>query len=207
MATNNLAGIPGFDASLPGGWTGTQNLTNRWGDVQENGDNSLTLTSTGADAGAMQSGAGNGYGLYSFDLSSQPGDVPGMYALLWPQNDQWPGPELDTVEVLPGGQAYSTVHHNNGGSDAYEAQYLGNISVADEHIYSTAWMPDSITNYVDGQAVNQFTDNVPADAAHGGMNELVGVGEQTWWSQDLQHGPNSLTLYNVQYAPPDTVIA
>jgi hypothetical protein len=67
--------------------------------------------------------------------------------------------------------------------------------------------PNSITNYIDGQAQNQFTDNVPADAAHGGMNELAGVGEQTWWSQDLQHGPNSLTLYNVQYAPPDTVIA
>ena len=87
------------------------------------------------------------------------------------------------------------------------SQLLGNTNVTDEHIYSTAWMPDSITNYVDGQAVNQFTNNVPADAAHGGMNELVGVGEQTWWSQDLQHGPNSLTLYNVQYAPPDTVIA
>ena len=71
MATNNLASIPGFDALLPGGWTGTQNLTNRWGDVQTNGDGSLTLTSTDADAVAMQSGAGNGYGLYSFDLSSR----------------------------------------------------------------------------------------------------------------------------------------
>src|SRR4051812_41211115 len=81
MATNNLAGIPGYDASLPGGWTGTDHLTNRWGDVQANPNGSLTLTSTGEDAGALSNDGGSGYGLYSFDLDSHPGDAPGMYAL------------------------------------------------------------------------------------------------------------------------------
>jgi hypothetical protein len=207
-STNNLAGISGFDASLPGGWTGTQNLTNHWGSVQTNADGSLTLTSSNLqDAGAMQSGAGSGYGLYSFSLSTTPGDAPGAYALLWPQNNQWPGPEIDTVELRAGGSAYSTVHHNSGGSDAYASQDLSKVDVTQEHIYSTAWMPGSITNYVDGQQANQFTSNVPVDAAHGGMNELAGVGEQTWWSADVQHGDNVLNLVNVQYAPSDTVIA
>jgi beta-glucanase (GH16 family) len=207
-STNNLAGIPGFDASLPGGWTGTQNLSNHWGNVQTNGDGSLTLTSSGLqDAGAMQDGAGSGYGLYSFTLSTTPGDVPGPYALLWPQNGVWPGPEIDTFEIRAGGTQYSTVHHNSGGNDAYESRDLIQVNATQQHTYSTAWMPGSITNYVDGQQANQFTDNVPADAAHGGTNELASVGEQTWWSADLQHGDNQLTLTNVEYAPPDTMFA
>jgi len=202
-STNNLAGIEGFDASLPGGWTGTQNLTNRWGDVRDNGDGSITVTSSNLeDAGALQDGEGSGYGLYSFMLSTDPGDVPGPYALLWPQNDQWPGPEIDTMEIYRGGQEYSTVHWNDNGGNAYESKNLPNVDASDVHTYSTAWMPGSITNYVDGEFANQFTDHVPADAANGGVNSLAGVGEQTWWSADVQNGDNSLHLLNVQYAPP-----
>lgn len=207
-STNNIAGIAGFDASLPGSWTGTQNLTNRWGDVHDNGDGTITVTSSNLqDAGALQNGEGNGYGLYSFTLSTQPGDVPGAYALLWPADNKWPGAEIDTVEILRNGQEYSTVHWNQGGQNAYASKDLPNVNAADVHTYSTAWMPDSIKNYVDGQLANEFTDNVPADAAHGGTNSWAGVGEQTWWSADVQHGNNSLTLLNVQYAQPDTVIA
>lgn len=155
----------------------------------------------------MQSGEGSGYGLYSFTLSTSPGNVPGAYALLWPQNDQWPGSEIDTMEIRAGGTLYSTVHHNSGGQDAYASQDLIQVDATQEHTYSTAWMPGSITNYVDGVPANQFTDNVPADAAHGGLNELAGVGEQTWWSSDLQQGDNQLILTNVQYAPPDSLLA
>ncbi|MDO9707221.1 family 16 glycosylhydrolase [Paracraurococcus lichenis] len=204
-STNNIAGIEGFDASLPGGWTGTQNLSNHWGNVHSNGDGSITVTSSGGqDAGALQQGGGSGYGLYSFTLSNTPGDVPGAYALLWPADNKWPGAEIDTVEILANGQEYSTVHWNNNGKDAYAAKDLPNVKTSDVHTYSTAWLPGSITNYVDGVQANQFTDHVPADAAHGGTNSLAGVGEQTWWSMDLQHGDNSVHLQNVQYAPPDT---
>lgn len=206
MATNNIAGIPGFDVSAPGGWQGVGNLSNHWGDVRTNGDGSITVATNGDDGGALQQGAGSGYGLYSFDISSTPGDVPGMYALLWPQDDVWPGHEMDVVEVLQGGQQYSTNHWNDNGSNAYQSQTHPGVDVTQSNIYSAAWLPNDLTVYVNGKEVASFDQNIPADAAHGGTNSLAGVGEQVWWSQDLQHGENSITVHNVEYAPPDTVL-
>jgi beta-glucanase (GH16 family) len=175
--------------------------------VQNNGDGSITVTSSGLqDAGAMQQGEGSGYGLYSFTLSNSPGDIPGAYALLWPQDLKWPGAEIDTVEILRDGREYSTLHWDQNGQDGWASKDLPNVNTAEVHTYSTAWMPGSITNYVDGNAANEFTDHVPADAAHGGVNSLASVGEQTWWSADVQQGDNSVYLLNVQYAPPDSAL-
>jgi hypothetical protein len=86
---------------------GTGIFARVWGpgvDTSKPGQITLHSTPDNKDSGAMVppkgADAGFGYGLYSFTLSMTQGEVPGPYALLWPSTDNWPGPELDMVEVL-----------------------------------------------------------------------------------------------------------
>jgi beta-glucanase (GH16 family) len=130
-----------------------------------------------------------------------PGDVPGPYALLWPATDGWPGPELDMVELLKGGQAYSTLHWKGGdGSNQYTSHMLDGVDVTQVHTYSMMWEPGRLTGYVDGKEMWTTTEHVPADYAHGGENSAPGIGMQTWWSAADQHGDNWITLYDASYS-------
>jgi hypothetical protein len=55
------------------------------------------------------------------------------------------------------------------------------------------WEPGRITYKVDGEDKAVFTDNVPVDFAHGGMNNTIGF---------LNNNPNtSITVRDVTYAP------
>lgn len=193
---------------------GTGILSNVWGPgVVVNGDGSITIHSTpdNQDSGAMTHPDGYGtpeggwgYGVYSFTLSMGQGDAPGPYALLWPGTDQWPGPELDLVEVLSGGQAYSTIHwKGDDGSNQYQSFMLDGVDPTQTHTYSLEWEPGRLTGYVDGKEMWTTTDHVPADAADGGENLAPGIGMQTWWAADAQHGSgsdNTITLYEVSYS-------
>jgi beta-glucanase (GH16 family) len=148
---------------------------------------------TGADAGY-------GYGVYSFTLSMS-NDAPGPYALLWPATDIWPGPELDVVEQTPGGNAYSTVHwKDDNGDNAFQSYGADGIDTTQVHTYAIDWQRDHIDYFVDGRMTAHVTDQVPLDYADGGQNSAPGVGMQTWWSIDAQHGDNSMTVYDVSYA-------
>ncbi len=188
---------------------GVGRLSRTWGDVDTSVPGQITLTSSPdflQDSGAMvpPTGpeAGDGYGLYLFTLSSSPGDAPGPYALLWPASDVWPGPELDVVEQLPGGQAYSAVHWNENGNNAYTTYPLEGVDTTQVHTYGLEWMPGELTGYVDGEEMWTTTENVPRDYADGGQNSAASVGMQTWWSVPDQNGPNSLTAYEVSYGVP-----
>jgi beta-glucanase (GH16 family) len=190
---------------------GTGLLSRSWGNVDTSVAGQITLTSYVSDgylydSGAMVSptsaDAGFGYGLYSFTVSTDPGDAPGPYALLWPATDVWPGPELDVVEILPGGTAYSTIHWDQGGDNAFQSYMLDGVDASAVHTYAIDWEADHLTVYVDGQEMFTTTENVPKDYADGGENSAPGVGMQTWWSIDAQHGDNSITAYDVSYAAP-----
>ena len=136
-------------------------------------------------------------------MSLGQGDAPGGYALLWPGTDVWPGPELDLLEILPGGAAYSTIHYKGAdGSNQFDSYFMDGVDVKQTHTYSFDWQAGRLTMYVDGTQKWTTTDHVPADAAHGGENETPGIGMQTWWSASSQHGSgydNSITLYDVNY--------
>jgi beta-glucanase (GH16 family) len=186
---------------------GFEGFTNRWGDTEhvtlENGDGAITVTSNAGewnDSGAMMQGEGYGYGLYEFTTKVN-SDAPGGYALLWPQDDVWPGAELDVFEQLPGGQAYSTIHWDaNPGSDgnddnAYESYFAPEgIDTNEFHTWAINWQPDYIEFYVDGERYAHTTSHVPPAAVDGGVDSAPGVGEQTWWSVDHQTGTNTLWL-------------
>lgn len=188
----------------------------RWGDVTDQGDH-LRLTSGAdgiTDAGAMVpptgADAGHGYGMTTFAITTAPGDVPGPYALLWPGTDQWPGPELDVMEVLRSSEVYSTVHYNDHGANGFASTILNGISAQDPHFYAIDWegpgnslgVDAYIDIYIDGQRLAHITDHVPADFAHGGENLAAGVGMQTWWSADVQHGVNEVNLWGASYLAP-----
>ncbi|MFC7473404.1 carbohydrate-binding domain-containing protein [Dankookia sp. GCM10030260] len=190
---------------------GTGILSRTWGpgiDTSVAGQITISSTPDNQDSGAMvppsgPANSGYGYGLYSFTLSMGQGDAPGPYALLWPGTDVWPGPELDLIELLPGGTAYSTIHWKGAdGSNQFKSYYMDGVDVKQTHTYSMLWQHGRLTGFVDGVEMWTTTDHVPADYAHGGENSAPGIGMQTWWSTNAQHGSgydNTITLYDLDY--------
>lgn len=200
--------------------TGPGHLTRQWGDVTWS-PGKLTLKSSpdfSTDAGAMVPPTGpdgsEEYGLYQYLIGTQPGDVPGPYALIWPRTDVWPGPELDAFEITRSGEVYSTVHWKApDGSNAFASHTLPGVSAANgaEHLYGLDWegagnalgVAPYLDVYVDGVRLAHITDHIPADFAHGGEDGAPGVGMQTWWSKDAQHAlVNQVEVYSVSYLAP-----
>jgi len=174
---------------------GLGTLSHIWGSGTGNIDSSVAgqVTLTGA-AGFMEApygpSAGHGYGSYNV-VAEIHGDTDGSAALLWPGNDTWPGPEYDIVEVI-NGQAYGTVHHNDGGQDGYATVSYGGLEESKVHSYTLDWEPGRITMSVDGNVYGSITDNVGADYDHGGMNEVLGL---------INRGAaTSMTVYEVSYS-------
>ena len=157
----------------------------RWGQGSEYsfGGNGLTLTSNGHAAGFLTSdhGAGDsyGYGLYSATFTMPTHQANGAYICLWPANDKFPGPEIDLIEQY-NGKPYSTVHWEGGnGGNAYHANFF-NVDVSKPTTVAVNWQAGSLTYYVNGQQVVQYTQGgavpIPKDHAHGGVNESFGIG-------------------------------
>ena len=171
-------------------------LNHTWGNV----DTSIAgqVTVSGSSSGIMEhpsgAAAGHGYGEYSFTLSMS-GDAQGPAALLWPGNDKWPGPEFDVAEFIDG-HVYGTVHSaGHDGGDQYECVTYDGINASDKHTYTLDWEPGKITFGVDGHTYGSVGDNVGADFAHGGVNEVIGVNNMD--------SDTSITLYEVSYTPSD----
>lgn len=138
------------------------------GIVRLSGSSAMMEWATGKDAG-------HGYGTYEVTAKFS-GGQPGAAVLLWPADNSWPGAEIDLAEVTPdgSGRVYSTVHWNQGG-DAYNAVvYNGIYADTSWHTYKALWEPGKLTFWVDGNLQSSVTDHVPADAAHGGTNEVMG---------------------------------
>ena len=137
--------------------------------------------------------SGHGYGTYTVEAKLT-GNQPGPAIVMWPGDNHWPGQEMDLVELLPngGGQQYATVHWDNGG-DSYVGKIFDGVSTNAWHQYQMVWEPGKITINVDGKTQATFTDHVPVDYAHGGMNDTIGF---------LNTNTNtSITVSQVDYVP------
>ncbi len=157
------------------------------GEVRLGGSSAMMEWATGRSAG-------HGYGTYTVEAKLD-GNQPGPAIIFWPGDNQWPGQELDLAEITPdgSGRQYGTVHWNNNGSDAYNAQVYDGVSGGVFHDYTMVWEPGKITYLVDGQVKATFTENVPVDFANGGMNNTIGF---------LNNNPNtSITVRDVSYDP------
>jgi beta-glucanase (GH16 family) len=157
------------------------------GEIKLAGHSGIMEWATGKDAG-------HGYGTYTVTAKVD-GNQPGPGIVFWPGNDQWPGQEIDLVEVTPdgSGRQYGTVHWNDGGSDAYEPKIFEGVEGGVFHDYQMIWEPGRITFKVDGAEKGVITDHVPLDFASGGMNNTIGF---------MNNNPDtSLTVRHVEFTP------
>lgn len=156
------------------------------GEIRLAGNSAIMEWATGPSAG-------HGYGTYTIVANVQ-GNQPGPAIIFWPGDNQWPGQELDLVEITPdgSGRQYGTVHWNDNGHDAYTPVVYEGVGPG-WHEYQMVWEAGKITYKVDGEVKATFTENVPADYEHGGMNNTIGF---------LNNNPNtSITVTDVSYTP------
>jgi beta-glucanase (GH16 family) len=172
-----IKALAGFYESFDSG-VGLLNHTWNSGNIQTGGGQ-LTLR---GDSGAMQNptgpAAGNGYGYYEV-TAKMSADVQGPAVLLWPGNDEWPGPEIDIVEVIDG-RPYGTLHWNENGNDAYRSVFFNGVDETQTHKYAVEWSPDKVEWFVDGRSQGAITDHVPKDYAHGGIDQTLSVMNRGW---------------------------
>lgn len=169
-------------------------FSNNWG-VVETGSGEITTRSVAGqwnDSGAMmQYSSSLGYGLFEFEVKTNK-YAPGCYALTWPENDVWPGPELDVAEFFNGGQPYATIHWDDNGNNAFQSyNYPAGTTVTQYQTYAMQWQRGRIDYYLNGNRVNTTFDHVPFSRADGGLNTTPGIGSQTWWNVDQQGGTDS----------------
>jgi hypothetical protein len=137
--------------------------------------------------------AGHGYGTYTIAAQVN-GNQPGPGIVFWPGDNNWPGQEIDLVEITPNGDGaqYATLHWNDGGN-AYSPQVFWGVASGVPHEYQMIWAPGVITMKIDGAVRATYTDHVPVDFAHGGMNDTIG------FLNNNSH--TSLTVFSVDYTP------
>jgi beta-glucanase (GH16 family) len=180
-----MAFIESFD-------NGVGALSHVWGSasIDTSVPGQITL---GGHGGAMErpwsADSGHGYGTYTV-VAALHGDQAGPAALLWPANDQWPGPEFDIVEIHEG-RPYGVVHFNDNGNDNYTSVWYDGFDYSQPHTYTLDWQPGRITFYVDGREMGTVTEGVGADYAHGGINEVFGIMNR--------NSDTAITVYEVSY--------
>jgi hypothetical protein len=171
----------------------------------------LTLTSYAsqgwAAAGFMQADlgatSGQGYGLYSVKASANAGEGVGICAVMWPADNNWPGPEIDLLEDWsdPSRQTgYSTIHWKGANDSNGQDIHQFHVDLTKPHVFAMDWEPGKLTYYIDNQEIYQVTGaEVPKDAADGGVNESFGA-EVTAAGYNPVSSSVSLHLYDMSYA-------
>jgi beta-glucanase (GH16 family) len=184
---SNNAVINTFDSNLG-------SLSHAW-NIQGPSNGAVTL---GGGASMMEwatgRDAGHGYGTYTVTAKVD-GSQPGPGIILWPGDNQWPGQEVDMLEITPdgSGRQYGTVHWNENGHDAYQTVIYEGVSSGQFHDYTLVWEPGKMTFKVDGKTFGSFDQHIPTDHDHGGMNNTIGA---------LNNNYNtSLTIAHAEFTP------
>lgn len=159
----------------------------------QNGEIVLTGNS-GVMEWASGPSSGHGYGTYTVEAKLE-GTEPGAGIIFWPGDNKWPGQELDLAEIAQdgSGRIYGTVHWNANGNDSYSYELYDGIYTGGFHDFTMIWEAGKITYQVDGQTKAVFTEHVPADFDHGGMNNTIGFLNN--------NGDTSITVRDVTYTP------
>ena len=167
-----------------------------WGspDLSVRGEVKLTGNSGLMEQQPNSRSAGHGYGVYTMEARLD-GNGPGPVLLLWPGDDGWPGQEIDIAEIAVDGSGrhYGTLHWSDNGNNAYNYFIFDGVYGGAFHDYSVRWEPGRITWYVDGAQKATTTSHVPTDYDAGGMNNVIGL---------MNNSNNtSLTVRDVEYSP------
>lgn len=163
------------------------------------GSDGLTIETTNSGGGWTTGGFSQGwrgqtYGLYQVHARVDPGQGTGPNIVLWPNDNVWPGPEIDLLEAPNGrGDAFMTLHWAGAdGSNQYTTIDTG-ANVNDWHTYAVDWEPGQLTFYVDGSSIWSTTDHVPDKPMGLGMSGFVAAGSDSWY----HGGPDGSTPSSV----------
>jgi hypothetical protein len=194
-ATGSVSYTPFFDSFDQG----AVNFPDAWNlDTSVPGQVTLHRPESYLSSGMMEATGtashGHGYGTYTVN-AKMTGIYPGPAIMLWPGDNQWPGTEMDFGEIAGDGtgRQYSSLHWNDGG-DRYDVRFYDPaIKGGVFHEYQAVWEPGRLTVNVDGKTQAVYTEHVPADYAHGGMDHVFAF---------LNISPHtSLTVADVRYEP------
>ncbi len=200
MATiNPLTGAITYTAFHDSFDAGTVNFPDTWNvDTSVPGQVTLHRPEPWLNSGMMEKtgspSMGHGYGTYTV-TARMSGDMPGSAIMLWPGDNKWPGSEIDFGEVVNdgSGRQYSSLHWDDGGDNYDIKLYSTDVKGGVFHDYQVVWEPGKLTVNVDGVEQAVYTDHVPADYAHGGMDHVFAF---------LNINPEtSLTVTEASYVP------
>lgn len=152
-----------------------------------NGIMKLTIDSDGENASPKWSGGEYrsrkfySYGLYEVKMKpiKNDGVVSSFFTYTGP-SDNNPWDEID-IEFLGKDTTKIQFNYFTNGVGEHEYLYdLGFDASEDFHTYGFEWLPDSITWYVDGEAVYTATENIPSTPSKLMMNVWPGTGVDSW---------------------------
>ena len=146
-------------------------------------DNDITPALVPYSGGEYRSKDFYGYGLYEVSMKAIKNDgvVSSFFTYTGP-SDGNPWDEID-VEIL--GKDTTKVQFNYFPDSRGNHEYmydLGFDASEDFHTYAFEWKEDSITWYVDGEAVHTAEDNIPSVPGKIMMNTWPGTGVDGWLS-------------------------
>ncbi len=147
----------------------------------------LTIDSDGENAKPKWSGSEYrsrefySYGLYEVRMKpiKNNGVVSSFFTYTGP-SDNNPWDEID-IEFLGKDTSKMQLNYFTNGIGNHEYMHdLGFDAADDFHTYAFEWLPDSITWYVDGEAIYTATDNIPSTPSKVMMNVWPGIGVDSW---------------------------
>lgn len=122
-----------------------------------------------------------GYGYYEVEMKpiKNDGVVSSFFTYTGP-SDGNPWDEID-IEFLGKDTTIVQFNYFTDGKGNHEHVYSLGFDAAEEfHIYGFEWKEDSITWYVDGEAVYTATENIPKTESKIMMNVWPGTGVDSW---------------------------
>jgi beta-glucanase (GH16 family) len=110
--------------------------------------------------------------------------------LLWPDSERWPQDgEIDYPETNMGSREVSAfMHRMNGTSGSDQVEYDVLSDPQQWHTYEIAWLPGSLSFYLDGHLIGRSTNDIPSTPMHWVLqtNTSPTVGPGGTQSGDLQ---------------------
>lgn len=144
-------------------------------------DNDITPALVPYSGGEYRSKGFYGYGLYEVSMKAIKNDgvVSSFFTYTGP-SDNNPWDEID-VEILGKDTTKVQFNYFTDSRGNHEYMYdLGFDASEDFHTYAFEWKEDSITWYVDGEAVYTAEENIPSVPGKIMMNTWPGKGVDSW---------------------------
>ncbi len=142
------------------------------------------------------------YGTYEVVMKpiSHDGVVSSFFTYTGP-SDNNPWDEID-IEFLGKDTTKIQFNYFTNGSGNHEFVYdLGFDASEEFHRYAFEWQPDSITWYVDGEAVHTATKNIPKTPSKIMMNTWPGIGVDGWLKAFDGTTPLSAKYKEIKFTP------